>query len=136
MKVLLVNKFLYSKGGAETYVFKLGETLKKHDNEVEYFGLENEKNIVGNSANAYVSDMDLTASISENLLAPFKIIYSNPARRQIKKVLNSFNPDVVHLNNIQFYLTPSIILEIEKYRKKQLKKGLEMFCENIERLWW
>ena len=27
-------------------------------------------------------------------------------------------------------------LEIEEYRKKQLKKGLEMFCENIERLWW
>ena len=122
MKVLLVNKFLYSKGGAETYVFKLGETLKKHNNEVEYFGLENEKNIVGNSANAYASDMDLTAGISENLLAPFKIIYSNQARRQIKKVLKSFAPDVVHLNNIQFYLTPSIILEIEKYRKTTGKR--------------
>ena len=122
MKVLLVNKFLYSKGGAETYVFKLGETLKKHNNEVEYFGLENEKNIVGNSANAYASDMDLTAGIFENLLAPFKIIYSNQARRQIKKVLKSFAPDVVHLNNIQFYLTPSIILEIEKYRKTTGKR--------------
>ena len=122
MKVLLVNKFLYSKGGAETYVFKLGETLNKHNNEVEYFGLENEKNIVGNSANAYASDMDLTAGISENLLAPFKIIYSNQARRQIKKVLKSFAPDVVHLNNIQFYLTPSIILEIEKYRKTTGKR--------------
>lgn len=27
-------------------------------------------------------------------------------------------------------------LEIDEYRKEQLKKGLEMFCENIERLWW
>lgn len=27
-------------------------------------------------------------------------------------------------------------LEIEEYRQEQLKKGLEMFCENIERLWW
>ena len=96
--------------------------MKKHNNEVEYFGLENEKNIVGNSANAYASDMDLTAGIFENLLAPFKIIYSNQARRQIKKVLKSFAPDVVHLNNIQFYLTPSIILEIEKYRKTTGKR--------------
>lgn len=122
MKVLLVNKFLYPKGGAETYVFKLGEALKDNGHEVEYFGLENEKNIVGNSANAYAPDMDLTAGISENLLAPFKIIYSRQARRQIKKVLESFKPDVVHLNNIQFYLTPSIILEIEKYRKTVGKK--------------
>ena len=27
MRVLLVNKFLYPKGGSETYVFKLGEML-------------------------------------------------------------------------------------------------------------
>ncbi len=117
MKVLLVNKFLYPKGGSETYVFKLGETLKQHGNEVEYFGLENEKNIVGNSANAYVGDMDLNAGVLQNILAPFKIIYSSEARQKISKVLKNFNPDVVHLNNIQFYLTPSIILEIEKYRK-------------------
>ena len=46
MKVLLVNKFLYPKGGAETYTFKLGETLESHGHEVQYFGLENQKNIV------------------------------------------------------------------------------------------
>ena len=27
-------------------------------------------------------------------------------------------------------------LEIEEYRQEQLKRGLEMFCENIERLRW
>jgi hypothetical protein len=27
-------------------------------------------------------------------------------------------------------------LEIEQYRQDQLKKGLKMFCENLERLWW
>ncbi len=117
MKVLLVNKFLYPKGGSETYVFKLGETLKKYGNEVEYFGLENEKNIVGNSANAYADDMDLNSGFAQNLTAPFKIIYSSKARQQMSKVLNTFKPDAVHLNNIQFYLTPSIILAIEKYRR-------------------
>ncbi len=122
MKVLLVNKFLYPKGGSETYVFKLGQTLEKYGNEVEYFGLENEKNTVGNSANAYADDMDLNAGTSKNLTAPFKIIYSSKARQQISKVLNSFKPDAVHLNNIQFYLTPSIILEIEKYRKSAGKE--------------
>ena len=118
MKVLLVNKFLYPKGGSETYVFKLGKTLSDNGHPVEYFGLENEKTIVGNSVGAYVSDIDFGAGIKNNLNAPFRIIYSVEARRKIRRVLESFQPDVVHLNNIQFHLTPSIILEIEKYRKK------------------
>lgn len=121
MKVLLVNKFLYPKGGAETYVFKLGETLTAKGHSVEYFGLENEKNIVGNSANSLVSDIDFSTGIGKNLKAPFKIIYSADARKKIRKVLLDFNPDIVHLNNIQFHLTPSIIIEANKYRKKYNK---------------
>ncbi len=122
MKVLLVNKFLYPKGGAETYVFKLGQTLEKFGNLVQYFGLENEKNIVGNHVGAYVSDMDFSAGIKKNLKAPFRIIYSKEARKKIKQVLYDFEPDVVHMNNIQFHLTPSMMLEIEKYRKATKRK--------------
>lgn len=118
MKILLVNKFLYIKGGSETYVFKLGETLERHGHEVQYFGLEDEKNIVGNHVGAYVKSMDLSGNGKKKVVSPFKIIYSSEARKQIRKVLDDFQPDVVHLNNIQFYLTPSIILEIQKYRKK------------------
>lgn len=118
MKILLVNKFLYPKGGSETYVFRLGKALTDNGHSVEYFGLENEKNIVGNSAEAYVSHMDFSEGIKKNLAAPLRIIYSSEARRKIRKVLDSFQPDVVHLNNIQFHLTPSIILETEKYRKE------------------
>lgn len=119
MKILLVNKFLYPKGGSETYIFKLGDVLKKHGHTVEYFGLENEKNIVTNSADSYVSHIDFSEGIKKNLKAPFRIIYSTEARRKIRKVLDTFNPDIVHLNNIQFQLTPSIILETHKYRKEK-----------------
>ena len=122
MKVLLVNKFLYPKGGAETYVFKLGEALTAHGHQVEYFGLENEKNIVGNTIGTYVSDMDFNKGVWKNLSAPFRMIYSREARKKIKKVLYDFQPDVVNMNNIQFHLTPSMILEIEKYRKKTGRK--------------
>ncbi len=118
MRVLLVNKFLYPKGGAETYVFMLGDILSKYGHAVQYFGLNNEKNIVGNNAEAYVSDIDFNAGVRGNLAAPFRIIYSVEARKKIRKVLSDFEPDIVHLNNIQFHLTPSIILEIEKYRQE------------------
>lgn len=118
MKVLLINKFLYPKGGAETYVFKLGETLEAHGHEVQYFGLNNPKNIVGNHVGAYVSNMDFNQGIRKNFRAPFRIIYSSEAKKKITKVLYDFEPDVVHMNNIQFHLTPSIILAVQKYRKK------------------
>lgn len=118
MKILMVNKFLYPKGGAETYILKLGKILVDHGHEVQYFGLQNEKNTVGNTADAYVSDLDFSTGIRGNLLAPMRIIYSAEARRKIRTVLHQFRPDVVHLNNIQFHLTPSIILETERYRKK------------------
>ncbi len=118
MKVLLVNKFLYPKGGAETYVFNLGNTLKGHGHEVEYFGLENSANTEGNSIGQYVTDMDFGKGTLKNLTAPFRIIYSAEARRKMKKILYSFEPDVVHLNNIHFHLTPSIILALDSYRRK------------------
>lgn len=122
MKVLLVNKFLYPKGGAETYVFKLGKALEEAGHEVQYFGLEDDRNIVGNIANAYAQPKDFKAGIRANLHNPFSIIYNSDARKQIKCVLADFNPDVVHLNNIHYHLTPSIILECEKYRKKNNRK--------------
>ena len=122
MKVLLVNKFLYPKGGSETYTFKLGQALEEQGHAVEYFGLDNPKNIVGNRVGAYVTDMDFGRGVKKNLTAPFRIIYSAEARKKITRVLEDFRPDVVHLNNIQFHLTPSIILAVESYRRKTGKK--------------
>lgn len=122
MKVLLVNKFLYPKGGAETYVFKLGKALEDAGHEVQYFGLWDDNNIVGNRANAYVQPKDFKTGIRNNLKNPLSIIYNAEARKQIRRVLEDFTPDVVHLNNIHYHLTPSIILECEKYRKTHKKK--------------
>ena len=116
MKILMVNKFLYPKGGAETYVIELGALLKQHGHQVQYFGLANDKNTQGNAAGVLVSDIDFSTGILRNLHAPLRIIYSREARRKIRMVLEDFQPDVVHLNNIQFHLTPSVILEVHKYR--------------------
>jgi glycosyltransferase involved in cell wall biosynthesis len=118
LRVLMVNKFLYPNGGSETYIFKLGDYLKEQGHRVEYFGMEHEGRCVGNSAEAYTSDMDFHTGKMQKLLYPLKIIYSVEARKKIKQVLDKFKPDVVHLNNFNFQLTPSIILEIKKYESR------------------
>ena len=119
MKVLLINKFLYPNGGSETYIFKLGEVLQKNGHEVQYFGMEHDGRCVGNRVNAYTSNMDFHGgSKLAKLTYPFKTIYSGEARVQIRKVLDDFKPDVCHLNNFNYQLTPSIIVEIVRWRKE------------------
>lgn len=119
MKILMVNKFLHRNGGSETYIFKLGEALEQHGHEVQYFGMEHEGRCVGNRVNAYTSDMDFHGgSKLSKLTYPIKTIYSKEARVQLRKVLDDFQPDVCHLNNFNYQLTPSIILEIVKWRKE------------------
>ena len=119
MRVLIINKFLHRNGGSETYIFKLGEALEQHGHEVQYFGMEHEGRCVGNRVNAYTSDMDFHGgSKLSKLTYPIKTIYSKEARVQLRKVLDDFKPDVCHLNNFNYQLTPSIILEIVKWRKE------------------
>lgn len=123
MKILMINKFLYPNGGSETYIFKLGDYLKSQGHEVEYFGMEHKGRCVGNRVNAYTSDMDFHGgSKLAKLTYPLKTIYSPKARTQLRKVLDDFQPDVCHLNNFNYQLTPSMILEIVEWRKQTGKQ--------------
>lgn len=122
MKILMVNKFLYQNGGSETYIFKLGEELQRKGHEVQYFGMEHENRIVGNHARCYTSNMDFHTGRLKKLLYPFRIIYSVEAKRKMGVVLRDMEPDVVHLNNINFQLTPSVIYAVRAYEKKTGRK--------------
>lgn len=122
MKILIVNKFLHPNGGSETYIFQLGRQLEKMGHEVQYFGMEHEGRIVGNRAQSYTSDMDFHTGKLSKLLYPFKIIYSVEAGRKIRRVLEDFGPDAVHLNNFNFQLTPSILYETDRYRRAAGRK--------------
>ena len=87
--------------------------------EVQYFGMDHKGRCVGNRVNAYTSDMDFHGgSKLSKLTYPIKTIYSKEARVQLRKVLDDFQPDVCHLNNFNYQLTPSMILEIVKWRKE------------------
>lgn len=123
MKILMVNKFLHPNGGSETYIFKLGEYLIAQGHEVQYFGMEHAGRCVGNRAEAYTSDMDFHGgSKLAKLTYPLKTIRSKEAYEKMMLVLEDFEPDVVHLNNFNYQLTPSVIEAVVKYRKVNNKK--------------
>lgn len=133
MKILMVNKFLYPNGGSETYMFKLGEYLTSLGHTVEYFGMEHNDRCVGNSADCYTENMDFhnTGGLKKIKLS-LKTIYSKEAKEKIGKVIECFKPDIIHLNNINFQLTPSIIYEIKKHNIPvvQTVHDVQMACPN------
>ena len=118
MRVLIVNKFLHPNGGSETYIFEIGKMLKQMGHEVVYFGMEHAGRMVGNRVESYTSDMDFHGSGLSRFLYPFRIIYSAEAARKIRKVLEDFRPDVVHVNNFNFQLTPSILYAVRRFEKE------------------
>lgn len=132
MKILMVNKFLYPRGGCETYMLNLAQELKNKGHEVEYFGMYDEKNTVGNSLGLYTTNMDFHSKGLARFFYPFKIIFSFEAYKKISKVLDDFKPDIVHMNNINFQLTPSVIYAIKKRNIPlvQTVHDYQMICPN------
>ena len=132
MRILMVNKFLYPRGGSESYMLYLGEHLQKMGHEVAYFGMYDEKNTVGNAAEKYTQNMDFHSKGFARFRYPFKIIYSFEAKKKIMQVIDAFKPDVVHMNNINFQLTPSIIYGIKKkgIALVQTVHDYQMICPN------
>ena len=111
MKILLVNKFHYLKGGSEKYYFELAELLKKNGHEVAFFSMEDEKNIKTDCKEYFVKPIDLNSS---NKLKALDVIYSKENKRKMEEALDDFKPDIVHLNNFQRQLSASIIEPIKK----------------------
>lgn len=106
MKVLLVNKFHWNKGGSEKYYFELGELLKKHGHEVAYFSMEDEKNVKTGDREYFVPKFDLNNS---SKLKALDVISNKKNGKLMAKALDEFEPDIVHLNNFQRQLSASII---------------------------
>ena len=132
MKILMVNKFLYSRGGCENYMLFLSDHLKKLGHEVQFFGMYDENNTVGNSKGLYTQNMDFHSKGLGRFLYPFKIIYSFEAKRKIIQVIDDFKPDIIHMNNINFQLTPSVIYGAKKrgIPVVQTVHDYQMICPN------
>ena len=117
MKVLLVNKFHYLKGGSETYYFALGRLLKKNGCEVVYFSMKDDKNVPCAQEKYFVNHVDYNDSLSpvQAVAASAKLLYSLEAKHKFEKLLIDEKPDIIHLNIFQSQLTDSIVFSALKH---------------------
>lgn len=115
MKILLINKFHYLKGGSERSYFDLGELLEKSGHQVAYFSTKDPRN----KKTAYESyfihqDKFDSGGVWRKIRSAFGILYNFTANRKLKKLIQDFKPDIAHLHNIYHQISPSIIKALKK----------------------
>lgn len=118
MKVLLVNKFHYRKGGSETYYFTLAEALKARGHEVIFFAMQDEKNLPCEQEGYFVSNASVNGGMKSKLNMLLHMTYSKEAYTKMKALLKAEEPDLVILNLVHKQITLSIIDAIKEHDPK------------------
>lgn len=138
MKILMVNKFFYIKGGSETYYFSLKKLLEKNGHEVIDFSMKDEKNFESEYSKFFVEGIDYNKkqSIMSKVKAGLKIIYSFEAKRKLEELIKETKPDIAHLHIFQHQLSLSILDVLKKYNIPIVYTAhdLKMICPNYKML--
>lgn len=136
VKVLMVNKFFFIKGGSETYYFALKRKLEEEGHQVVDFSMKDEKNFESPYSEFFVNSVDYSKNSS--LLSKFRmacnIIYSREAKIKFESLVLQEKPDIVHLHIFQHQISPSILDVCKKYNIPTVYTAhdLKMICLNYK----
>ncbi|WP_368043950.1 glycosyltransferase [uncultured Muribaculum sp.] len=106
IKVLVVNKFYYRRGGDCTYTLNLEQLLRDNGHEVAVFAMQYPENISSAYSGYFATEVNFGNGVIGKLKALGRTMGLGGIKRQFARLLSDFNPDVVHLNNIHSYLSP------------------------------
>lgn len=116
MKILLINKFHYMRGGSETYYFAQAEILKAKGHEVIYFAMEDEKNIECKDSKYFVPNVDYNGKtgMSAKVNAVKSFFYSKAAAEKMEELIKNEKPDVAHIGLLHRQITFSVVDVLKK----------------------
>lgn len=112
MKILLINKYYYKKGGTETYTFGLKDMLEDYGHDVAIFSMHDDRNNYSKYSDYFIDNIDFNKDKIKN---SFKLIYSKEACEKLEKLIKYYKPDLCHVNLIYHHITPSIFHILKKY---------------------
>lgn len=136
MKIVMVNKFHYIKGGSETYYFALKRMLEKEGHTVVDFSMQDDRNYPSDFSEYFVSNVDYekTPGLKNKIKIAANIIYSREAKEKFEALIQKEKPDLVHLHIFQHQISPSILEVIKKYNLPTVYTAhdLKMVCLNYK----
>ena len=117
MKILLINKFLYPKGGDAISTLNTGKLLSDRGHRVYYWGMRHPQNAYNENEKYLLNytDYDKKNGLKQTLKQSINILYSFEAKSKIIQLIKKDKPDIVHLNNFAHQISPSILDVFTKY---------------------
>lgn len=109
MKVLIVSKFFYSRGGADLVAMTTRELLRGAGHEVQVFAMDYPDNIKLPEQSTWPAEIDFNGSLTKKISAFVRLMGLGDVASRFRKVLKDFRPDVVHCHNIHSYLSPVVV---------------------------
>lgn len=133
MKVLLANKFYYRRGGDCIYMMNLEQLLREHGHQTAVFAMDYPENIETEWKQYFPSEVKFKPGLGmvEAFLRPFG---TPEVKRKFTELLDDFQPDIVHLNNIHSQLSP-VIAELAHKRGIRViwtVHDLKMLCPRYD----
>jgi glycosyltransferase involved in cell wall biosynthesis len=115
MRILEINKFNHVRGGADKHFMDLVNMLRDNRNEVAVFAMDHPENISSEWSKYFVSNVDYeNGSALNKVKGVLRIFWSFEAHRNIGKLLDEFQPEIVHIHNVYHQISPSILSAIKK----------------------
>lgn len=117
MKILLINKSLYPKGGDAISTITTGNLLSSKGHKVMFWGMTHPLNPEYQYKDCFVSHIDYhnPGGVKKQLRMAINMLYSFEAKRNIEKLIEIERPDIVHLNNFAHQISPSILHVFKRY---------------------
>jgi len=122
MKILIINDYGFETGGVATYIFNLKEQLKRNGHIAKIL-----------SSDAYpekkhFSDYEFRGINENSQLRVFPYIFNLRAWIKFRKILKEFKPDVIHINNIYYHSSPSILVPLKNIPTLMTLHSYEIIC--------
>lgn len=109
MRILLAHKFHKLTGGAEVFYFEVGRVLKANGHEVAYFSTLDDDTIETPYKKYFIKAPNFKSENSiEKLKSFLRIPYNFQAKKNFKKLIHDFKPDIVHAFGVITQISPSI----------------------------
>lgn len=109
MKVLIVNKFYYNRGGDCVCTLSLEQLLRENGHETAVFAMRYNENFDTPWSRYFAPEVSFAGGIGEKLKAAQRIFGGSGVKTAFARLLADFKPDIVHFNNIHSYLSPAIV---------------------------
>lgn len=108
MKILIANKFYYNRGGDCVAAITLETLLRRKGHDVAFFSMQYPQNFPSEWEPYFPSEVRFDGGFAGRLKAACRIFSSNEVKRKFERLVDTFKPDVLHLNNVHSYLSPMI----------------------------